>query len=344
MQITNYLVKWLAPLLMLLLPTIASADTTAPEVKQGEIVGAVEHTMPTWFKESFLDISEDAIEAGDKDKHVMLFFQRDECPYCERMLRESIDAEPLRSFIQENFDVIAINTKGDREIAFDENTSVTEKELKEKLQVKHTPNLLFLNHENNAVARLNGYRSPERMKHLLEYVQTKSYLKTSLPDYMAEHVTKGSYQLRENHLFQPLDNLSKIKGPLAVIFEGSSCDNCDYLHDRLLKHPDILKEITAFTVVRLNTDSDIKITNTNGEKMTPDQWARTLEITYRPGIVLYVDGKKMDHINGTLYPFHFREALRYIGTGAYKNMTQKEYGAARKEELLTSGENIDYSE
>lgn len=344
MQIANYSGKWLATLLTLLLSATAVADTTAPAAKQGEIVGAVEHTMPDWFKESFLDISEDASEAAAENKHVMLFFQRDDCPYCERMLRESIDAEPLRSFIQEHFDVIAINTKGSREIAFDANTTVTEKELTEKLQVKHTPNLFFLNHENNAVARLNGYRSPARMKHLLDYVQTKAYLKTTLPDYMAEHVEKGSYQLRDNDLFQPLDDLSVVEGPLAVIFEDSSCDGCDYLHDRLLQHPDIQQEIKAFTVVRLNTDSDETITNPDGEKVTPGQWAKSLEMTYRPGIMLYADGKAMDHINGMLYPFHFRETLRYIGSGAYKKMTQKEYGAARKEELLSSGQNIDYSE
>ncbi len=344
MQITNYLAKWLATFSVLLLSTIAAADTTAPETKQGEIVGAVEHKMPDWFKESFLDISEDASEAGAENKHVMLFFQRDDCPYCERMLRESIDAEPLRSFIQEHFDVIAINTKGAREIAFDENTTVTEKELTEKLQVKHTPNLFFLNHENNAVARLNGYRSPARMTHLLSYVQTKAYLKTSLPDYMAKHVAKGSYQLRDNDLFQPLDDLSKVKGPLAVIFEDSSCDGCDYLHDRLLKHPDIQQEIKAFTVVRLNTDSEKTIINPAGEKVTPGQWAKSLGMTYRPGIMIYADGKEMDHINGMLYPFHLRETLRYTGTGAYKTITRKEYRTARKEELLTSGEGIDYSE
>nr|CAA6814788.1 MAG: thioredoxin SoxW [uncultured Thiotrichaceae bacterium] len=339
MKTAAILTKWLAAMSILLLSTNSIADT-----QQGEIVGATKHDMPSWFKESFLDISEDASEAGDENKHVMLFFQRDDCPYCERMLRESIDAEPLRSFIQEHFDVIAINTKGDREIAFDENTIVTEKELKEKLKVKHTPNLYFLNHQNDAVARLNGYRSPARMKHLLEYVQTKSYLKTSLPDYMAEHVTKGAYKLRENDLFQPLDDLSKVKGPLAVIFEDSSCDECDYLHDRLLMHPDIQQEIKAFTVVRLNTDSDKKITNTDGETMTPAQWANTLKMTYRPGIIMYVDGKQMEHINGTLYPYHFRETLRYIGRGMHKTMTRKEYMSARKEELLSSGENIDYSE
>ncbi|MEZ5534917.1 MAG: thioredoxin fold domain-containing protein [Thiolinea sp.] len=293
MQTINYLKSGLA-LILAILTTTVSAEATTPATdsgQRGEILGAVDHKMPDWFKDSFLDIREDTSEAGE-DRHVMLFFQRDECPYCERMLRESIDAEPLRSFIQQHFDVIAINTKGDREIAFDENTVVSEKELKEKLQVKFTPNLFFLNHENNIVARLNGYRSKDRVKLLLEYVQSKAYLKTSLTDYMEQHIPKGSYQLREHKLFQTVDDLSAIKTPLAVIFEDSNCEGCDYLHDRLLTHPDVLEEAKAFTLVRLDAESEDPIINTEGKKISPKQWAKELELTYRPAIMLYAMARK----------------------------------------------------
>jgi thioredoxin-related protein len=345
MQLTHHIKYWLAlaAVLFIGIPSSASAETTPENAPRGEILGAVEHKMPAWFKESFLDIQEDASEAGE-DRHVMLFFQRDECPYCERMLRESIDAEPLRSFIQQNFDVIAINTKGDREIAFDKDTVVSEKELKEKLDVKFTPNLFFLNHENNIVARLNGYRSQDRVKHLLEYVQSKAYLQTSLIDYMEQNVAKGSYELRDNQLFRTVDDLSTIKTPLAVVFEDSNCEGCDYLHDRLLTHPDVLEEVKAFTVVRLNAESDQEIINTEGKKISPRQWARELELTYRPAIMLYTEGKEINKINSMIYPFHFREAFRYIRTGAYKTMSGSEYSKARIEELLLAGENVDYGE
>ncbi|MEZ5534916.1 MAG: hypothetical protein R3F02_04760 [Thiolinea sp.] len=45
-----------------------------------------------------------------------------------------------------------------------------------------------------------------------------------------------------------------------------------------------------------------------------------------------------------IYPFHFSEAFRYIGSGAYKTMSGGDYSKARIEELLQAGKNVDYSE
>ena len=136
----------------------------AGEQKRGVIKGGVAHAAPDWFKESFLDIREDVDEATEANRHVLLFFQLNGCPYCDRMLREAFETDPLMSYIQQHFDVIAINVRGDREIAFNEDTSVSEKELSELLKVRSTPGIMFLNADNKPVVRVDGYRAPERFK------------------------------------------------------------------------------------------------------------------------------------------------------------------------------------
>ena len=67
------------------------------------------------------------------------------CPYCSKMLKENfINENKTSEFIKKYFDVININVKGSREIAWDEEITLTEKELAEKLQIQYSPTILFL--------------------------------------------------------------------------------------------------------------------------------------------------------------------------------------------------------
>jgi thioredoxin-related protein len=73
------------------------------------------------------------------------------------MTEENFKNAPYTDFIKENSDVIAINIKGDREVAFDEETSLSEKELAAKLKVIYTPAVIFLDSNMQIVVKVNGY-------------------------------------------------------------------------------------------------------------------------------------------------------------------------------------------
>nr|CAA6829445.1 MAG: Unknown protein [uncultured Thiotrichaceae bacterium] len=325
--------------LSLLLCSLAiQADTT--EVKRGTIVGGVPHEAPSWFKESFLDIQDDVDEASEEDRHVMLFFQLNACPYCDRMLKESFEAEPMKTLVQDSYDVIAVNVKGDREIAFNEDVSLIEKDLSEKLEVRATPAILFLNKDNNAVVRVNGYRSPKRFKHILNYVSSKAYENSTLAEYLDKNLDKDVYTLRDNKMFSDVTDLSSVKGPLAVIFEDSSCYDCDEFHDKLLGNEKVQKEMKPFTTVRLDAMSDAEIIDPEGNKTTAKEWVKKVEMTYRPGVLVFDEGKQLRRIDSLPYSHHFKEGMRYIGGGFYKTQKYDEYSEARTEELLAAGVDI----
>ena len=146
-------------LLLSLLPSANAAETAT----RGSITGGVAHEAPGWFKESFLDIADDVDDATDAGKHVLLFFQLNGCPYCDRMLEESFEAEPMSAYIQQHFDTIAINVRGDRDIAFNDEISVTEKELSEILKVAATPAILFLDEDNKTGGGRRSVISPWRL-------------------------------------------------------------------------------------------------------------------------------------------------------------------------------------
>ncbi|MCP4406667.1 MAG: thioredoxin fold domain-containing protein [Gammaproteobacteria bacterium] len=328
-------------LLTTLLILISNHALSADSSPRGSITGGIAHEAPPWFKESFLEIVDDVDEASEEGKHVLLFFQLNGCPYCARMLEESFKTEPLTSFIQKHFDSIAINVQGDREIAYNEEISVTEKELSEILKVRATPAIVFLDENNNTVVRVNGYRAPERFQYVLEYVSSKSYQSTGLADFLQAKLKRDVYKLRDNPLFTQLTDLSSVKGPLMVIMEDGSCYDCNEFHDGILAHPQVQKEISPFTIVRLDADSDQMIIGVDGKSTTPREMAKKQNMFYRPGVLAFNQGQLIRRHDSLTFPHHFKESMRFTAGGFYKKQDYRSYSELRTEELLSQGVTID---
>lgn len=338
MKRTNSLVTTLITIaLVVVLPPSGAADTPT----RGSITGGVTHQAPAWFKESFLDIAEDVDEASEAGKQVLLFFQLNDCPYCDRMLSEAFEPESMATYIQQHFDTIAVNVRGDREIAFSEDVSVTEKQLSEILKVAATPAILFLNEDNKTVVRINGYRAPERFRQILEFVASRSYSSTSLADYLQAKLDHNVYQLRPHPVFRDISDLSSVDGPLMLVFEDGSCYDCSEFHDGILADGLVQKEIAPFTVVRLDADSTEVIRDIIGNETTPAELARRYEVTYRPGVLVFDDGNLLRRHDSLTFPHHFKESLRYVAGGFYKETDYRSYSIQRTEELLSQGVVID---
>ena len=314
-------------------PASLQADT------RGQVTGGVLHDAPNWFKESFLEIQDDVDEATEANRHVMLFFQLNGCPYCSRMLEESFEPDDKATFIQANFDAIAINVAGDREVVFNESLTVTEKELSEILEVRATPAIVFLNSDNQTVVRVNGYRAPERFKQVLDYVRDKQYEKQALAAYLEEHMPDAGYQFKDNALFTDTDDLSGISGPLAVIFEDSRCHDCNEFHN-ILAREDVQEVLGMFTIVRLDAASTTPMLDVAGNTTSPKALAEAHQMLYRPGVMLFDNGTLIRRHDSLLFPHHFKESLRYVGGGHHKTQPYDIYSQTRTEELLSQGIDI----
>jgi thioredoxin-related protein len=347
-------VKWLrwsalAALVLFVLPALAgnSAAQTAAATT-GHIIGAQVSEHPPWFKRSFLEIADDVAEADAASKHVMLYFELDGCPYCYKMIEENFKHSPYIEFLQEKFDVIAINIKGDRDIAFNAGVSLSEKELAQHLNIYATPTIIFLDRDTNPVLRLNGYRSVAGFKYALDYVAEKAYRHISLPHYIEQQMTQtGSvYTLRDHPNFAVIRDLKHIPDkPLAVLFEDKYCDECATLHDDILNRADTKAILDKFTVVRLDAYSDEPIVDPNGNRTTPRAFAEKLGIDYRPGIVLFDGGEEKMRIDGMLRTYHFQGVLSYVGERQYRQYPRfRDYMQEREQRILGSGRDIDIME
>lgn len=307
----------------------------------GRITGGEAYHIPEWFKVSFLEIHNDAKEASQGNKHLLLYMHLDNCPYCKRVLDENFTSGANKDYIQQHFDVMAINIRGDREIQWDETTFYNEKTLAKELGVYATPTLVFLNEEGNVVYQVNGYRSPDAIMDVMHYVQERQYGQMSLAEYVAQK-GQARYQLRDNPAFETVTDFSQIKGPMAVIFEDPSCSGCAEFHQYTLQHPDVVAEMKNLKVVRLNAWSNEPIIDNLGNKTTPKEWAKTLKLDYRPGTVLFDGGTEITRADGQLYHFHYKELLRYVAKGMYLEYpTYLLYLSARQKQLVAEGVTID---
>ena len=308
----------------------------------GKVVGGAEHDMPSWFKLSFLDISDDAQEAAKNNKHLMLFLDLDGCPYCAKMLHDSFFPKNKTSdFIKAHFDVVQIRLTGDRDVTWDDDTTMSEKAFAKKMKVYFTPTMLFLAGDKNIVARVDGYRSPENFLNILKYVNGKYYKKMKLDVFLDKVKNKNLYKLKPNKLFSNITDLSKISTPLAVILEDGSCTQCDYLHNVTFKNKDVAKQLKKYTIVRLDASSSKPIIDVSGHKTTPKEMALKMNLNYRPTILLYNQKKLQLTIDALLYSFHLKERLRYVSGEYYKKYkTYHEYSQMRKAQLLKEGATI----
>lgn len=321
--------------------------TSNLSAQEGKIVGGSIHEIPSWFKESFLDIAEDIQEAKSKNKHYMIFVDLEGCPYCTKMLKENfITQNKTSEFIKKYFDVIELNVKGSREVTYVDGSVLTEKELAQKLQIQYSPTILFFDDKNEVIVRVNGYRNPTDFKYILEYVQGEHYKNMTLTEYVNKIEKQNLYTLKDNKMFKDLKDLSKIDTPLAVIFEDGSCTLCEYFHDSVLKDKDVINELKKFTIVRLDANSEKEIIDVNGNKTTAKKWAQSINLDYRPGVLLYDKKKLISTIDALLYPFHFKEVFRYVSGKYYEKYPDSylDYLKIRQDELLKQGININLGE
>jgi thioredoxin-related protein len=269
------------------------------------------------------------------------------CPYCYKMTEENFKGPAYTDFIQEHFDVIALNIKGDREVALNEETSATEKEIAEQLGVRYTPTIIFLSPDNKPVARVNGYRNVPDFKLVLDYVKEKAYEQTTLADYVGARKEPTGYELREHAQLETIADLSQVKDrPLAVLFEDAACVACDDLHDGHLKDAAVNAALDKMAFVRLDALSDEPMVDPNGNATTPKAWAAELGITYRPSIVLFDKGKEIIRITGMLYRYHFTGILEYVAERQYEQYPDSpfDYIDAKTAEITAAGKDVSISE
>ena len=337
--------------LIIILAFLLSFSTTAHEhEKQGEFLGAkVVDELPNWFKATFMDFSEDLEEAADENKHVMIYFHQDGCPYCAKLVQDNFHDEKLVAKLQKNFDTIETNMWGDRELTDWNGNDYTEKEFSTKMKIQFTPTLVFLNSKGEILLRLNGYQSIEKMHATLDYISNKNYLDQSYASYINNLKINKSGVLNAHSVFEDgphmLTRSKQIPANkyLAVFFEEPNCQECDNFYQTLMPLKQTQDYLKQMQVIRFNALSDEKLITPSGKRTTAKDWYDELKLTYKPAIVFFdKNGGEVIRKDAFFKEFHFHSILTYVLTEEYKTQPNfQRYIEHKADKLREQGITVD---
>ena len=132
-----------------------------------------------FFDLGFGDFEEELIVAQDDDKQgVFMFFEMDDCPFCQRMQETILLEEDVITYFRQHFNNYRFDIESSSSVVdFDGTEYNSGKEMAEKkYRVRATPVMMFFNLEGKPVARYTGPTSTKEEFMLLgEYVVSDSY-------------------------------------------------------------------------------------------------------------------------------------------------------------------------
>lgn len=314
----------------------SSEPALDPAVNDERLTEAL--SLPDWFKVSFLDIQEDINEANSGRRGLIIYFGQSYCPYCKAHLKNNWERRDIVSYTRANFDVIAINTRGNSQVTDIDGKQYSEKMFAARYKANFTPTTLFFDDSGKPALKLTGYRKPYQFRAALEFVADKHHRKESFRDYLSRAEGADSFgqdTLNESVIFKTAPyNLFELKkaSPLAVFFEERNCHSCDILHAGPLNRVNILKHLNRMNSVQLDMWSSTSVVKPNGKKTTAKKWADELALDYAPTLIFYDEsGTEIIRVDSVVGFYRLNNVLRYINSRAYRK--QPSFQLWRSEEL-----------
>ena len=130
-----------------------------------------------FFQAKFGDLKADLQEAKKQGKKgVFLFFEMDDCPFCERMKTTILNQTDVQDAYRAQYLVYSIDVNGDTQITDFQGKETSEKDFAFAHRVRATPALLFFDLDGKLVARHTG-PTKDKAEFLLlgQYVSEGAY-------------------------------------------------------------------------------------------------------------------------------------------------------------------------
>jgi thioredoxin-related protein len=133
-----------------------------------------------FFSLSFGDMPEELQAARQQGKQgILLFFEAEGCPYCQRMLKGIFNQKHVQDWYRQNFISIAVDIHGDVDIKDFDGITLPSKVFSEHRRVFLTPMLAFIDLDGMEIYRHLGLvKTPEEFLMMGEYIVGKHYFDT----------------------------------------------------------------------------------------------------------------------------------------------------------------------
>ncbi|WP_245832031.1 thioredoxin family protein [Solemya velesiana gill symbiont] len=108
-----------------------------------------------FFDQSLGDFSEELEVAKEDGKRaILIIFEMDECPFCDRMKKTVLNQSEVHAYYKEHFKIYSVDIEGDVEIADFQGNPVSEKDFSAKqYRLRATPVFLFFDLQGKPIKR-----------------------------------------------------------------------------------------------------------------------------------------------------------------------------------------------
>jgi thioredoxin-related protein len=235
--------EWILALLLCAVDAWAQAQSKEdPHRFDDSEVADIDH--PAWFKQSFLGLREDLVEAEKAKKlGILLFFSSRSCSYCKAFLNSTLAESDIRDGVQSKFDVIGLDIFSGLDVIDVTGQRLPIKDFAVREGARFTPTLIFYDTAGARMLRIVGYYPPEAFRVALAYLTGGHYqqepLRAFLSRYQAFGPETGSID-RDKELFSRPPHIFDRRAapsprPLLVLFERPGCEPCARLHRNVLR-------------------------------------------------------------------------------------------------------------
>ena len=275
---------------------------------------------PAWFKDSFLNLREDADEARDAGKQgLFVFFSTQGCSYCHLFIETSLADTSITERLRKHFDSIGLEIFSDAELTDFAGKQTRVKSFASEQGVQFAPTLLFFDNEGTPLLRLTGYYEPERFAAVLDYLIDGHHRQQGLREFLTERAAPiGVAGLPADALFaEPPYALDRsripARRPLLVLFEGAPCARCSRFHDEVLGDGPTRERLAGFDVVRLD------VGDAAGERTDPQSWYTALGFTELPALVFFDEsGVQVLATDALVLKSRMNNAIGFVEDRAYE--------------------------
>jgi len=153
-----------------------------------------------FFTESFGDFQEELQTARAQGKKgIMIFFEQDQCPFCERMRETVLNQPPVQDWYRERFLNFTLDIHGDTEVTDFQGRSMTARDFASNNRVRATPVIAFFDLTGHRVVRFTGAtRDLREFMWLGEFVDQGAYRQTNFTRYKRRRAALMKAALQDN--------------------------------------------------------------------------------------------------------------------------------------------------
>lgn len=148
-----------------------------------------------FFQDSFNDLSEEAALSVEEGKvGVLVVFETDDCPWCERMHETVLNQSEIQDYFRSHFRIIKLNTDGDAMVVGFDGTEASETDFAlNHNRIRATPTFLFFGTQGELLTRFTGTTlDPREFLWLGEYVVGEHFKNERFSSYKRRRLDEAS--------------------------------------------------------------------------------------------------------------------------------------------------------